>query len=151
MKYALVHQMSIPALSFPQYCTCSGQPHPFQPHFWEMALSFITGAARTDSLPPFLIIKKRQGERVHLMLAWRLSLYWEQTIYSRQTELKAIIKVILLMPSPASLHLPEGSKFLQKTQLYITEKNKTAILPFQLDSTLQYLPGTFQDGWRDSV
>lgn len=85
------------------------------------------------------------------MLTQRLPLYWEQTIYSSQTELKAVIEFILLMPSPASLYLPEGSKFFQKMQPYIIEKNKTSTIPFQLDSTLQCLPGTFQDEWRDSV
>lgn len=53
LKSALVHQMSIPALPSPQHCTCRGEPHPIQPHFWEMALSLITGAARIYSLPPF--------------------------------------------------------------------------------------------------
>lgn len=85
------------------------------------------------------------------MLTWRMPLYWEQTTYSSQTELKAVIEVILLMPSPTSLYLPEGSKVFQKMQPYIIEKNQTTVLPFQLDSTLQYLQGTFQDEWRDSV
>lgn len=53
--------------------------------------------------------------------------------------------------TPASPYLPKGSNFWKKMQPYIIEKNKTIVLPFQLDSTLQYLPGTFQDEWRDSV